>query len=60
MKESLGQIGFDHSMIEVNEELVEEAYWFDEALLGSTMSDFFYKRPVEYAKGKAVDVDDLF
>lgn len=60
MKDSLGQIGLDHGMIEVNEELVEEAYWFDEALLGATMSDFFHKRPVEYAKGSGVDTDDLF
>jgi ribonucleoside-diphosphate reductase beta chain len=29
---------------------VSEFEWMDEEVLGNTMTDFFYKRPVEYAK----------
>jgi len=60
MKDSMRQIGFDTSAIEIDEELLEKTFWFDEALLGSTMTDFFQKRPVEYAKGKGIGADELF
>jgi len=60
MKESMEQIGFDHSMIEINKELADETFWFDEALLGATMTDFFQKRPVEYSKGQGIAADELF
>lgn len=60
MKDSMDQIGFDTSAIEIDEELLEKTFWFDEALLGSTMTDFFQKRPVEYAKGKGIGADELF
>ena len=60
MKDSMNQIGFDTSAIIINEELLEKTFWFDEALLGSTMTDFFQKRPVEYAKGKGIGADELF
>jgi len=60
MKESMEQIGFDHNGIEIDKELADETFWFDEALLGSTMTDFFQKRPVEYAKGQGIGADELF
>jgi ribonucleoside-diphosphate reductase beta chain len=60
MKDSMSQIGFDTSAISIDEELLEKTFWFDEALLGSTMTDFFQKRPVEYAKGKGIGADELF
>lgn len=60
MKDSLIQIGFDDSGVEYNKSLVDQTYWFDEELLGGTMTDFFQKRPVEYSKGKGVSADDLF
>jgi len=60
MKDSMNQIGFDTSAISIDEELLEKTFWFDEALLGSTMTDFFQKRPVEYAKGKGIGADELF
>lgn len=60
MRDSMAQIGFDTSVIEIDEALLEKTFWFDEALLGSTMTDFFQKRPVEYAKGKGIDPDELF
>jgi ribonucleoside-diphosphate reductase beta chain len=60
MRDSMRQIGFDTSAIEIDEALLEKTFWFDEALLGSTMTDFFQKRPVEYAKGKGIGADELF
>lgn len=60
MRDSMRQIGFGTSAIEIDEALLEKTFWFDEALLGSTMTDFFQKRPVEYAKGKGIGADELF
>jgi ribonucleotide reductase beta subunit family protein with ferritin-like domain len=60
MKDSLDQIGFNSSEIHYNPQHIEQTYWFDEELLGANMTDFFQKRPVEYAKGKGIDADDLF
>tara|TARA_Y100000389_G_scaffold202979_1_gene249957 strand:+ start:1050 stop:2021 length:972 start_codon:yes stop_codon:yes gene_type:complete len=60
MAESLDQIGFDSSEIKFDQELVNETFWFEEELLGANMTDFFQKRPVEYAKGQGITADDLF
>jgi ribonucleoside-diphosphate reductase beta chain len=60
MAESIDQIGFDSSEIKFNQELVDETFWFEEELLGANMTDFFQKRPVEYAKGQGITADDLF
>lgn len=60
MKDSLDQIGFDSSKVYYNPQHIDQTYWFDEELLGANMTDFFQKRPVEYAKGKGIDIDDLF
>lgn len=60
MKESMEQISFNNSEIHYDENLIEKTFWFDESLLGSTMTDFFQKRPVEYEKGKNVFVEELF
>lgn len=60
MKDSLDSIGFPSDHIYYDKELVKQTEWFDEELLGSTMTDFFHKRPVEYSRGTAIDVEDLF
>lgn len=60
MKDSMDQIGFDSSKIYYNPQHIEQTYWFDEELLGANMTDFFQKRPVEYAKGLGITADDLF
>lgn len=60
MKDSIDQIGFDSSAIQYDPELVKKTFWFDEELLGTNMTDFFQKRPVEYSKGQAITADDLF
>lgn len=60
MADSLDQIGFDSSKIYYDPAHIKQTYWFDEELLGSNMTDFFQKRPVEYARGTAITADDLF
>lgn len=60
MKDSIDQIGFDSSKIYYNPQHIEQTYWFDEELLGANMTDFFQKRPVEYAKGLGITAEDLF
>ena len=60
MKDSIDQIGFDSSDIEYDQHHIAQTYWFDEELLGANMTDFFQKRPVEYAKGTGITADDLF
>lgn len=60
MKDSLDQIGFDSSNIKFEQNNINKTFWFDEELLGSNITDFFQKRPVEYAKGKGITAEDLF
>tara|TARA_B100000768_G_scaffold130332_1_gene120936 strand:- start:10198 stop:11169 length:972 start_codon:yes stop_codon:yes gene_type:complete len=60
MADSVEQIGFDGSDIKYDQDLVDETFWFEEELLGANMTDFFQKRPVEYAKGQGITADDLF
>jgi len=60
MAESVEQTGFDASDIKYDQDLVDETFWFEEELLGANMTDFFQKRPVEYAKGQGITADDLF
>lgn len=44
-----------------DKELVKKTIWMDEGTKGVTMTDFFQKRPVEYAKGhRTFDVEELF
>lgn len=60
INESLVQIGFK-SVFDINEELVCEYDWMDEEVLGNTATDFFFKKPVEYAKkNQSFDLEDLF
>ncbi len=60
MKKSLDQIGFDSQHITYDSDLADKTFWFDETMLGHTMTDFFLKTPVEYSKGQGVDAEDLF
>jgi ribonucleoside-diphosphate reductase beta chain len=60
MKDSIDSIGFDSSAIKYDELAVKETFWFDEELYGTNMTDFFQKRPTEYSRGKAIDIEDLF
>lgn len=46
---SLEEINFPKAF-EVDAEVVAETLWFQEELVGNTMTDFFSSRPVEYSK----------
>lgn len=62
MHEAMKEIGFE--AIEMTDEeraLLPRTVWMDEETKGVTLTDFFQKRPVEYAKGhRAFGEDDLF
>lgn len=59
MIESLDQIGIKHGM-SYDKSFDKDITWMYEGMLGTNMVDFFASRPVDYARGKAVTVDDLF
>lgn len=47
--------------IDYDKQLAAKTVWMDEDMKGATMTDFFQKRPVEYAKGhRTFDVEELF
>lgn len=46
---------------EVDEDLLPRTKWFEESILITSLTDFFYKTPTEYSKGKkTIQVGDLF
>jgi ribonucleoside-diphosphate reductase beta chain len=57
---ALSQIGITDHGITYNDELLKVTKWFEDGQQGLTITDFFSSRPVEYSKGEAVDVDNLF
>jgi ribonucleoside-diphosphate reductase beta chain len=60
INDSLVQIGFE-KIFDLDESLFSEYEWMDEDVLGNTATDFFYRRPVEYAKSnQCFNADDLF
>ena len=59
MADAMDQIGVDHGLTYVKKDY-NQAKWFDVASRGVNLVDFFASRPVDYAKGKGVDVEDLF
>jgi ribonucleoside-diphosphate reductase beta chain len=62
LNDSMDQIGFPNlEETKEEKELLKQTYWMDEETLGSNMTDFFHKRPVEYAKNnKSFDLEDIF
>jgi ribonucleoside-diphosphate reductase beta chain len=60
INDSLVEIGFP-KVFEVNEVQLERTRWFDEDVLGNSMTDFFQKRPTEYSRNnKSYAEADLF
>lgn len=48
-------------VFDLNNELLSETLWFEEDVLGNTMTDFFQARPVEYSKGsQPITASNLF
>lgn len=63
INDSMHDIGYDISLAFTPEqmELLPKTTWMDEELYGNNMTDFFKKRPVEYAKkNRAYSEEDLF
>jgi len=57
---SLNSIGID-SIFEINETLLETTEWFDDEILTTKHTDFFYKRSINYSKkSKSITSSDLF
>lgn len=57
---SLKDIGINHSF-EVDQELLSKTLWMDEEILAPAMTDFFHKKPIDYAKkNKSYNDDELF
>jgi len=60
INESLVGIGFP-SVFEINDELIDQTFWFEEQVLAPNMTDFFNAKSVEYSKkGQCFDEDELF
>lgn len=49
INDSLKQIGFKE-IYDINDNLYRDFEWMNEEVLGNNMTDFFYKRPVDYSK----------
>jgi hypothetical protein len=48
-------------VFEVDKDIIKKTMWFQEELLGNTMTDFFFQRPTEYAKkDQCFDESELF
>jgi len=62
MNLAMKAIGFEEiPMTESELNLLDQTEWMDEETYGATMTDFFQKRPVEYAKNnRDFDSEDLF
>lgn len=60
INESITQLG-GPLVFEVDDARLEEVNWFNEELLADVHTDFFYKKPVTYAKfSQPVTEEDLF
>ena len=60
INDSLEKIGFS-KCCDVDNSMLSDTMWFEEELLGNNATDFFYSRPVEYAKNsQTFDAEDLF
>jgi ribonucleoside-diphosphate reductase beta chain len=61
LNDSLEQIGIEPVFEDIDQELLEKTLWFDEDVLGNNVTDFFFRRPVEYSKNdKCYDETELF
>ena len=60
VNESMKRIGFDFEF-HVDEKLLETTAWMDEEVYASALSDFFHKKPIDYAKStKSFTAEELF
>ena len=61
LNDSLVQIGIAPIFENLDQKLLDKTTWFEEDVLGNNSTDFFFKRPVEYAKkSQSYQTSDLF
>lgn len=61
LNDSLIQIGIKPVFEDIDKDMLNKTFWFDEDVLGNTATDFFSKRPTEYSKNdKSYGEEDLF
>ena len=59
INDSLKDIGFQ-PLFAIDEVLARDFEWMNEEVLANNAVDFFYQRPVDYAKAnKTFDINDL-
>jgi len=57
---SLNSIGID-SIFDINDTILSTTEWFDDEILTTKHTDFFYKRSINYSKkSKSITSSDLF
>ena len=60
INDALKDIGINYSF-EVDNNLVEKTLWMEEEIYADSITDFFHKRPTDYAKkNKSFNEEDLF
>ncbi len=60
INDSLRDINIDYEF-ELDKNLIPKISWMDEEILAPAMTDFFHKRPIDYAKkNKAYNAEELF
>lgn len=60
INDSMSEIGFKKPF-EIDDNLYRDFEWMNEEIHGNNMTDFFYKRPVDYSKkNKSFAVEELF
>lgn len=60
LNDSLAAIGYPPQFT-IDPESAAQTLWMDEALLGNSKTDFFYKKPIDYARStKAYSPEELF
>ena len=60
MNECLVKIGFSETF-DVDKEIIEKTNWMEEEVYASALTDFFHKKPIDYAKKtKVFNEEELF
>lgn len=60
INESMKQLGMN-LVLDVDHEALEKTHWMNEETIGNIQTDFFYRRPVDYAKSHQVfDEEEIF
>lgn len=60
LNESLEKVGYNR-VFDVSEDIIDKTQWMEEEVYMSTLTDFFHKKPTDYAKKtQSITDEDLF